>query len=142
MGLIMGKAMDENLKKNQAFMLETQTLMLQRQIQMQNLMRERQMAMQLARAREMFNWWASFYGLAGLGMIVGFAKKRNPAVLAPLLPLTFVVGYQYDLALGNKMQRIKAEADNVLEKEMSMLDLPGGIPTLAQIEDRRKAGSS
>ena len=38
---------------------------------MQNLMRERMMAMQLATAREMFNWWASFYGLAAVGMIAG-----------------------------------------------------------------------
>ena len=38
---------------------------------MQNLMRERQMAMQMARARELFNWWASFYSLAGLAMVAG-----------------------------------------------------------------------
>lgn len=39
---------------------------------MQNAMRERQMSMQLAGAREMFNWLASFYGIATLAMLAGY----------------------------------------------------------------------
>lgn len=39
---------------------------------MQNAMRERQMSMQLAGAREMFYWLASFYGVATLGMLAGY----------------------------------------------------------------------
>lgn len=31
---------------------------------------------------------------------------RNPAMLVPLIPLSFVLGYQYDMAKGNKMDRI------------------------------------
>ena len=38
---------------------------------MQNAMRERQMSMQLAGAREMFNWLAAFYGIATIGMFAG-----------------------------------------------------------------------
>jgi len=38
---------------------------------MQNAMRERQMSMQLAAAREMFYWLASFYGIATFGMFAG-----------------------------------------------------------------------
>lgn len=47
------------------------TLQVERQIQMQNQMRERVMAMQVARARELLYWFGSFYVLAGLGMIAG-----------------------------------------------------------------------
>jgi hypothetical protein len=47
------------------------TLQVERQIQMQNQMRERVMAMQVARARELLYWFGSFYILAGLGMIAG-----------------------------------------------------------------------
>jgi hypothetical protein len=43
----------------------------ERQIQMQNQMRERMMAMQVARARELLYWFGSFYVLAALGMIAG-----------------------------------------------------------------------
>lgn len=38
---------------------------------MQNQMRERMMAMQIARAREMLNWWGSFYALALVAGIAG-----------------------------------------------------------------------
>ena len=71
MGMILGKAVEDSMRKNQEFMQETQRVMLERQIQMQNQMRERMMAQQIARTREMFTWLASFYVLAGLGMIRG-----------------------------------------------------------------------
>ena len=38
---------------------------------MQRLMIEKQMASQVARAREMFDWLASFYVLSSVGMFVG-----------------------------------------------------------------------
>jgi len=40
-------------------------------MQMQNVMREKMMAMQLGKAREMFNWWAAFYVVATCAMIAG-----------------------------------------------------------------------
>ena len=48
-----------------------------RQIQMQNKMRERMMAMQLAGAKEMFNWLASFYGLATVAMFAGYVLQKS-----------------------------------------------------------------
>ena len=41
---------------------------------MQNQMRERMVAQQVAGAREMFLWLGSFYLLAGTGMIAAFAR--------------------------------------------------------------------
>ena len=52
-------------------MQETQRVMLERNIQMQNQMRERMMAQQIARTREMFSWLVSFYVVAGVAMIRG-----------------------------------------------------------------------
>lgn len=40
-------------------------------------------------------------------------KKRNPAVLAPLLPLTFIVGYMYDMGYGSKLERMKGKGREV-----------------------------
>lgn len=71
MGGIIGKAMDENLQKNQQFMLEMNRVTMERQIQMQNQMRERMAASQIARAREMFVWLGSFYGISTLAMLKG-----------------------------------------------------------------------
>ncbi len=63
--------MDENLQKNQQFMEEMQRVTIERNIQMQNQMRERMIALQIARSREMFTWLATFYGVASLAMIRG-----------------------------------------------------------------------
>lgn len=63
--------------------------------------------MQIAQARELFNWFGSFYAVAATGMIVGFQRSKRPGLLVPLLPLTFIFGYQADLAYGNKIQRIR-----------------------------------
>ena len=71
MGNFMGKAMDENLKKNQQFMLEMNRITVERQIQMQNQMRERMAAAQVAKAREMFLWLGTFYVVASIAMIRG-----------------------------------------------------------------------
>lgn len=46
-------------------------LQLERQIHMQNEMRQKLMAMQVARARELLYWFGAFYVLAGIGMIAG-----------------------------------------------------------------------
>ena len=91
MGSMLGKTMEDNFKKQQDFMLEMNRYLmiltnlmlsliiivritLERQIQMQNQMRERMVAQQIAGAREMFLWLGSFYVLAGTGMIMGFAR--------------------------------------------------------------------
>ena len=71
MGMLLGKTMEDNFQKNQDFMQENQRVMMERQIQMQNEMRERMMAQSIARSREMFNWFASFYLIASLAMIRG-----------------------------------------------------------------------
>lgn len=137
MGSAVGKTMEDNFKKQQEFMLEMNRITLERQIQMQNQMRERMVAQQVAGAREMFLWLGSFYLLAGTGMIAAFAKSKKPAAVAPLLPLTFLVGYQADLAYGSKVARIRAEAENILQYERDLTDMPGGLPSLATIDAGR-----
>ena len=60
--------------------------------------------------------------------------SKKPAVLAPLLPLTFVVGYQYDLAYGSKMNRMRSEAENILMFERDLIESPLGLPTISQLD--------
>lgn len=137
MGGIFGKAMDENLKKNQEFMLTSQRAQLERQMAMQNSLREQQMAIQLARGRDLFHWWAAFFAVAATGSLAGFRKTKKPVTLVPLLPLTFIVGYLGDMAYGSKLERIKAEAGRILESEMQLLDLPRPLPTIEDLDRQR-----
>ena len=80
MGNIVGGQLEDKFKKQQDFMLEMNRITLERQIQMQNAMRERMVASQVAGAREMFLWLGSFYVIAGAGMIAGFARYRNQTI--------------------------------------------------------------
>lgn len=137
MGSVIGKAMDDNMKKQQEFMLETQRQTMERQIQMQNQMRERAMAMQIAGARDLFMWFGSFYAVALVGMIGGAVKTGKRGPLVPLLPLTFILGYQYDMAYYTKIERMRAEADRIMDEETGLLALPHGVPTMQSIEQAR-----
>merc|ERR1712154_96836 len=92
---------------------------------------------QVAGAREMFLWLGSFYALAGGAMLAGFVRTKKPAAIAPLLPLTFIVGYQADLAYGSKVNRIKAEAENIMQYERDLIEIPSGLPSLSSIDAAR-----
>ena len=41
---------------------------------------------------------------------------------------------QADLAYGSKMQRIKSEAENIMQYERDLIAMPGGLPSLASID--------
>lgn len=138
MGGILGKTMESQFQKQQDFMLEMNRITLERQIQMQNQMRERMAAAQIAKAREMVVWLGSFYTLAATGMITGFLRTKRPAVIAPLLPLTFMVGYQADLAYGSKLNRIKSEAENIMMFERDIIEMPSGLPTVSSLDVGRQ----
>lgn len=48
---------------------------MERQMNMQRLMFEKQMATQVARARELFDWLGTFYVLASFGMFAGYVMN-------------------------------------------------------------------
>ena len=113
-------------------MEETQETMLARQIELNACqIRERQVAMQLARQRDMTHFMGAFYSIAAPLMIQA-ARSGNRTAAAPLLPLTFVLAYNVDMAYGNKMPRIRAEAERILNdpvERATLLSLPLGEPT-------------
>uniref|UniRef100_A0A3B5LF91 Plasminogen receptor, C-terminal lysine transmembrane protein n=1 Tax=Xiphophorus couchianus TaxID=32473 RepID=A0A3B5LF91_9TELE len=110
MGFLMSKSMDANLQKQQEFMLNNSRLQMERQIQMQNQMRERQMAMQIAWSREFLKYFGSFFTVATLGLTAGAIKRKNPGMLAPIIPLGFIFAYQMDSAYGTLIYRMRGEA--------------------------------
>ncbi len=67
----------------------------------------------MAKAREMFTWFASFYGLATIGMLRGFRTAKNGAIIAPLLPLSFILAYQVISGLYCKYMMIVSDACTV-----------------------------
>ncbi|NXA85676.1 PLRKT protein, partial [Melanocharis versteri] len=103
MGFLLSKAMNDSLKGQQEFM----RLQLERQLVLQNLIRERQTAMQIAWTREFLKYFGTFFGLSAVVLTTGAIKRKNPAILLPILPLGFVFSYQYDMGYGTLLQRMK-----------------------------------
>ncbi|NXM16530.1 PLRKT protein, partial [Ploceus nigricollis] len=103
MGFVSSKAMNDSLKGQREFM----RLQLERQLALKNLMRERQTAMQIAWTREFLKYFGTFFGLAAVVLTIGAIKRKNPAVLLPIPPLSFVFSYHYDMGYGTLLQRIK-----------------------------------
>ncbi|ENN76839.1 hypothetical protein D910_11947 [Dendroctonus ponderosae] len=58
--------MEENFKKNQDFITEMNNIKIERQLQMRNQMRERQVALEIAKQRELFYWVGAFYVASAL----------------------------------------------------------------------------
>lgn len=78
----------------QSKMAESQKMMVARQMEMQQQMRERMMAAQVAGTRDLVRFFGTFFCLATAGLIAGAVKTKNPKLLAPLLPMSFVLAYQ------------------------------------------------
>ncbi|XP_053512259.1 prorelaxin isoform X2 [Artibeus jamaicensis] len=133
MGFIFSKSMNENMKMQQEFMLMNARLQLERQLIMQNEMRERQMAMQIAWSREFLKYFGTFFGIVATSLTAGAIKRKKPAFLFPIIPLGFVFTYQYDLGYGTLLQRMKEIVTFSTMKNAGNLNtIMELIPTLPQ----------
>ncbi|XP_072518585.1 plasminogen receptor (KT) [Salminus brasiliensis] len=141
MGFLLSKFMDQNLKKQQEFMLHNSRLQMERQILMQNEMRERQMAMQIAWSREFVKYYGTFFGLATFALTAGAIKKKKPGLFVPVVPLSLFMAYQLDMAYGTLIHRMKGEAESIMATERDRLEMPHGMPTFDSIEKARRVKS-
>ncbi|CAH1153673.1 unnamed protein product [Phaedon cochleariae] len=129
--------MEENFKKNQEFITEMNTIKIERQLQMENIMRERKIALEIAKSRELFFWYGAFYLTSVTWAVTSYRYKRNPLFLLPIVPLSFIIAYQADLSYGNKLHRVIMEAEHILQFESDLLSLPLGVPTASSIDLKR-----
>ncbi|KAF3815996.1 hypothetical protein GH733_016101, partial [Mirounga leonina] len=128
-----------NMSRSSLSSLSSPTvLQLERQLMMQNEMRERQMALQIAWSREFLKYFGTFFGIAAISLTAGAIRRKKPAFLFPIIPLSFIFTYQYDLGYGTLLQRMKGEAENILETEKSKLQLPRGVITFENLEEARR----
>ncbi|KAF4802965.1 Plasminogen receptor [Turdus rufiventris] len=119
MGFVVSKAMNDSLKGQQEFM----------RLQCKNNAGVKEQLLQ--QTIKMAKGWSSSCKEARA------VKRKNPAVLLPILPLSFVFGYQYDMGYGTLLQRIKGEAENILDTQSTLLELPKGPITFEDLEKVR-----
>ncbi|CAD8066873.1 unnamed protein product [Paramecium sonneborni] len=127
----MGQTIANSMKENQK---EMQKEMQKKQLEMLLKQRQTQLAIQFASGKEFFHWFASFYTIIFPLCIIGALKKKNPLPLIPLVPLGFVCGYQYDMYYGNKMERIKKEAERLIDQEPQLFYFPKNAHIVSQEE--------
>ncbi|XP_061589396.1 plasminogen receptor (KT) [Cololabis saira] len=139
MGFQFSKPWNKNAEEQKQLMYSR--IQFERQIIMQNQMRERQMAMQFAWSREFVKYFGSFFIVTTVGLTVGAIKRKKPELLAPIVPLGFILAFQLDTAYGTLVQRMRGEAENIMASEKDCLDLPLGTPTFESIEKVRCAKS-
>lgn len=101
--------MAEKQKETMAAQRDAQAKMMEANI-------KRQVAIQMAATRERLNWQLGFWLAANVGVAARFIKTKtvHPVSIFPVVILPYIMAYQADLAYGNKMDRIKAEADRIL----------------------------
>eukprot|EP01084_Bolivina_argentea_P238555 400770_1 len=111
----MQTSMKESMKENSKVMINNQ-----KRMQMQ--VREMKMAINMARMRDLFKYTASFTSTVLVLGVIGTIKLKHPGPLLPSLPLTWVCTFQYDLAYGNKLQRVRTEAGQILDEKWRLGD--------------------
>jgi len=118
--------------------MESQRLQMERQIQMQQLIQERMMAMNVARARDIAYYLMIFTSAVGIVGIPMTVQKKNPVYIFPMFPLAFVWHYFYDLGFGNKLTRQRKYAEELLASKPELVALPKGPITFDEIEECRR----
>lgn len=91
-----GEAVGKNMKKNMEEQMNFQKELILKQRQMQ-------MATQIAMGRERLWYYQWFYFLAATGLLIGAVVQKQPKIAAPLVPLSFVYAFQYDMCYGTMM---------------------------------------
>jgi hypothetical protein len=117
-GLFGIKSPVEEMKTNMAEMMRKNTdIMMKRQAELMMKQRQLMMAHQFAMGKDRFMFYKYFYYTCVFGLSMNALKMRNPHVLGPLVPLTFAFAYQWDFYVGNKLKRIRKDAEHLLETQ-------------------------
>ena len=102
---------------------DVKTQVQEMQMKQGDTMRSAQLAMQVAFARDQFMWGSALYGvvvLAAAGATARTGKFPGP-MSVPLVLGAFGLGYIGDLAYGDKLIRVRQEAEHILEHERQYL---------------------
>ncbi|CAH2057063.1 unnamed protein product, partial [Iphiclides podalirius] len=137
MGGFISINLEENYKRNERFLQSLNEIAMERQIQLQYQLQERYKALEIARNRDIFLWLSAFNVTAAAGLLTGFRRTKRSYLLIPLVPLTFVNLYYWDLGYGNKVHRIRMEAEHIMSHEADALELPCGLPTPSSVDQGR-----
>ena len=85
--------------------------------------RETQMAYMFAKNKERFQWYGALYSQFTVALPVAQYRGHHFLVFSYVLS-SFSFWYQYDMFYGNKIERIRNEAERLLDEEPHLFRLP------------------
>jgi hypothetical protein len=110
------EGMKEEMKNNMQEMMKRNTeVMMKKQSELMMKQRQLMMAHQFAMGKDRFMFYKYFYYTACFGLLANAFKTKNHTVMGPLVPLTFAYAYQWDFYNGNKLNRVRLDAEKLLE---------------------------
>jgi hypothetical protein len=126
MGSQIAKEMKTNMAENQKSMIQAQRELMLKQ-------RQLQLAVEFSRGKERFYWYSVFYAGVLIGTVAGLLHG-NKKLLLPCYPISFMWAYQYDLYYGNKQERIRKMAEEMIASEPERFWLPVNNLLISQEE--------
>uniref|UniRef100_A0A7S3CHX9 Uncharacterized protein n=1 Tax=Strombidium rassoulzadegani TaxID=1082188 RepID=A0A7S3CHX9_9SPIT len=88
--------------------------------------RQLQMAAQVAMGRERFRYQLGFYSVLLTILPIGAFATKNPKMLFPMLPISFIIAFQYDMLYGNMHIRMQREIASLIQNEPERFFMPAG----------------
>ena len=76
--------------------------------------------------RERFRYQCYFFGILSCVLPMGAIHKKDPRLAFPLLPISFLCAFQYDMLYGNMHLRIQHEATRLIREEPERFYMPRG----------------
>ena len=90
------------------------------------------MAMQMAVGKERLNYFSAFIGLLYVVLPIAAVKHHTPQAVLPLVPLSILWCFQYDMYYGSLMIRAQREASRTIKDEPERFFLPPGTGIVEQ----------
>jgi hypothetical protein len=100
------------------------------QTKQSDAMRSTQVAMQIAMARDQVQWGCGLFSILVAGAASETVKNKAlpPVYIPPLVLGGFILSYLGDMAYGNKLTRVRQEAEHILAEERTRLVPPSSMP--------------
>ncbi|XGW11909.1 hypothetical protein V3C99_012964 [Haemonchus contortus] len=111
------------------------------EIVLKNLQLAQERAVKLVEQQERFSW--EFLGIGTVAVILvaaGAISKRKYVqdFAVPIAPLVMGLGYRYDCAFGTNHEVVRDQAESMLKRNDSRLQLVGGPITLRDVDAYRE----
>ncbi|CAD5215623.1 unnamed protein product [Bursaphelenchus xylophilus] len=114
---------------------------LNRQIVLMDHYWQHKRAEEFATRKEIVGWEVISFGAIATTLFFTAMKKKNKALILPVIPLVTWIGYRMTQATDEYMEVVHKRAKEILDdpRQKKLITLAGGRITLKELDERRAA---